>query len=66
MITRSEFRTRIIIIMSAMADGLKDPYLVILNLITSEHLKIYNKEIIGLPNSDRYDLTRSKWNDLYH
>ena len=66
MITRSEFRTIIIIIMSAMADGLKDPYLVILNLITSEHLKIYNKEIIGLSNSDRYDLTRSKWNDLYH
>ena len=28
-------------------DGIQDPYLVTLNLTISEHLKLYNKAIIG-------------------
>ena len=63
MITISESRIRIIV--AAPADGIQDPYLAILNLTTSEYLKLYNKEIIELPESDRYDLTRSKWTDFY-
>ena len=31
----------------------------------SEHLKLYNKAIVGLPESDRYDIIRSKWTDFY-
>ena len=46
-------------------DGIQDPYLSILDLITSEYLNIYNREMFGLPESDRYDLTRSKWTDFY-
>ena len=46
-------------------DGLQDPYLVILNLSTSEHLKLYNNEHFRLPESDRYDLNRSKWTEFY-
>ena len=49
----------------AAADELLHPYLVILNISTSEHLKLYNKAFLGLPESVRYDLTRSKWNDFY-
>ena len=41
------------------------PYLSTLDLTTSEHLKIYNKEIVGLPESNMYDLTKSKWNKFY-
>ena len=52
-------RTRRIII-AAPADNIKDPYIVILKMTTSEHLKLYNKEIVGLPKSNRYDPTRSK------
>ena len=51
--------------MAAPVDGLQDLYLQTLDLSTSEHLKLYNKEIVGLPESDRYDLTRSKWTDFY-
>ena len=47
------------------ADSLKDPYLVTLDLKTSEHLKLYNKAITGLSESDRYNLTSSKWADFY-
>ena len=51
--------------MAAPDGGIQDRYLATLNLTTSEHLNIYNKAIIGLPESDRYDLTRSKWAVFY-
>ena len=51
--------------MAAPADGLQDPCLAFLYLSTSEHLKLYNKSIVGLTESDRYDLTRSNWTDFY-
>ena len=47
------------------ADGLQDPYLATLNISTSENIKLYNKAIVGLTESDRYDLTRSKWTVIY-
>ena len=46
--------------MAEPADEIQDPYLAILVISTSEHLNIYNKEIFGLPESDRYYLTISK------
>ena len=46
--------------MVAPADVIQDPYLAIINLSTSKNIKLYNKEIFGLPESDRYNLTRSK------
>ena len=36
-----------------------------LDLSVSEHLKLYKKAIFGLPESDWYDLNRSKWTDFY-
>ena len=48
-------------IMAAPADGIQDPYLVTLDLSTYEHLKLYNKAILGIPESDSCDLTRCKW-----
>ena len=45
--------------------GLHDPYLAILNLSTYEHIKLYKKAITWIPESDRYDLDRSKWTDFY-
>ena len=45
----------------APADVIQDPYLATLNLTNSEHIKLYNKEIFGLPENDRYDLTSFKW-----
>ena len=45
-------------------NGIQDPYLTTLDLFTSKHLKIYNKAIVGLTESDRYDHTRSKWSDF--
>ena len=50
--------------MAAPYDGLQDPYLVILYIATSEHLKLYNKAIFGLLEIDSYDLTRSKRTDF--
>ena len=47
--------------MAAPADGIQDPYLVTINLTTSENFKLYIKDIIGLHDSNRYGLTRSKW-----
>ena len=41
------------------------PYLATINLYTSEHVKLYNKAIVGLPESDRYDITISKRTDFY-
>ena len=52
-------------IAAAPKDGLQEPYLNILNISTSKHLNLYNKESFGLPESDRYDLDRSKWTDFY-
>ena len=46
-------------------DGLKDYYLTILSIYTSKYINFYDKAIVGLPESDRYDLTRSKWTDFY-
>ena len=51
--------------MEASADRLQDPYLVTIYLSTSEHFKLYNKSIVGLPENDRYGLYRSKWTDFY-
>ena len=51
--------------MAAPVNRLQDPYLDTLDLSTSEHLDIYNKEIFGIPESDRYDLTRYNWTDFY-
>ena len=46
-------------------DGLQDPHLDTINLYTSEDLKIYNKAIIWLPESVRYDLIIYKWTNFY-
>ena len=51
--------------MAAPVEGLQDPYLAALELFTSEHLKLYNKAIFDVPESDRYDITRSKWTGFY-
>ena len=51
--------------MAATVDELQEPYLATLYISTYEHLKLYNKEIVGLPEGDRCDLTRSKWTDFY-
>ena len=51
--------------MTAPADGLQDPYLSIIYISTPEHINIYKKEIFGLPESDRYDMTRYKWTGFY-
>ena len=51
--------------MAAIVDRLHDPYLATLNISTSEHLKLYKKAIFGLPESEKYDLKRSKWTDFY-
>ena len=50
---------------SSTVDGIQDPYMDTLYINTSEHLKLYNNTIFGLPESDRYDLTISKWADFY-
>ena len=52
-------------IMVALEDCIHDTYLATLNIYTSEHIKIYDKAIVGLPESERYDFTRSKWTDFY-
>ena len=44
-------------IMASLEDTLQDPYLAILNLSTFEHIKLCNKEVVGITGSDRYDLT---------
>ena len=51
--------------MAEQVNGIREPYLAALNISTSKHLKLYNKAIFGLPQSDRYDLTISKWTDFY-
>ena len=50
--------------MAKPVEGIQDPYLDPIKLYTYEHLKLYNKEIFGLPEIDWYDLTRSKWTDF--
>ena len=49
----------------AAADSLQYPYLAILELNISEHLKLYYKSITWLSKNKRYDLTRSKCKYLY-
>ena len=44
---------------------IQEPYLVVSYINPSEHLNIYNKAIVGLPERDRYKLIRSKWNEFY-
>ena len=51
--------------MAAPADRLQEPYLTTLNVTTSEHLNLYNNSIVGLPESDRCDMTSSKYTDFY-
>ena len=51
--------------MAAQVDGSQDPYLATIDLSMSEQLYLYNKTIVGLPESDIYDLTRSKWTNFY-
>ena len=51
--------------MEAPADSLQDHYLEIIHLSTSEHLKIYNKAIVGLTENKRYDMTISKQTEFY-
>ena len=50
---------------AAAVKRLQDPYMATLDISTYEHIKLYNKVIFGLPESYRYDLTRSKWNYFY-
>ena len=47
------------------ANRLQEPYLVTQDISRSENLKLYTKAIVGISESDRYDLTRSKWNEFY-
>ena len=51
--------------MAAPVDDTRYPYLDNIYLSTSEQLKLYNKAVFGLPEIERYDLTRSKWNNSY-
>ena len=64
MITRSICTKRKIITTEAPDNDLQYPYLVTQNLTTSEHININNKEIVGLPENNRHDLTMSKWTCL--
>ena len=52
-------------IMVEPTEGLQEPYPDILDLATSEKLKLYKKSIVGLPQSNRYYLTISEWTDFY-
>ena len=47
--------------MAAPSGGIQEPYMATLNLTTSENLKLYNKSIIGLTESDRDYITKSTW-----
>ena len=49
----------------AAAYRLQHPYLYILYLSTSEHLKTCDKEIFGITDRDRNDPTRFKWGYFY-
>ena len=44
----------------AASDGLHGSYLSVLNISISDHFKLYNKAIVGIPESHRYDPTRYK------
>ena len=52
-------------IMEAPVYLLQEPYPAILYISTLEHLKLYNKTVWGVPESDRCDLTIYKWTDFY-
>ena len=51
--------------MAVPVDSIQDSYLSTLYIYTYEHLKLYNKSSFRIPESDSYDLTRSKWTDFY-
>ena len=51
--------------MASPVDGLQESCLATVDLSTSEHLNFHNKAIVGIVESDRYDLTTSKWTYLY-
>ena len=52
-------------IMASPVDGIQYPYLANIDLYKYEHLKIYKKSIVGIPESYRYDLTRYKLTKFY-
>ena len=49
----------------ASVNGRQDPYLATLDISTSEHLKLYNKLFLGIPENARYALTRYKFTEFY-
>ena len=49
---------------ASLADGHQYPYLTTLDINRSEYLNIYNKANVRIKESDRYDITRSKWTDF--
>ena len=52
-------------IMAESADGIQYPYLEVLDIFTSEYLKLYNTEIIGIQENDSYDMTGYRWSEFY-
>ena len=46
-------------------NGIQDPQLATLYIYTYEHIKIYKKANFEITESDRYDLTISKWTVFY-
>ena len=46
------------------SEGIQDYYLFTLNMNTLENPNIKNKSVVGLPENDRCDLTRSNWTDF--
>ena len=50
---------------AAPADRLQDHYLATLDITTLKHLNLYNQYTVGLSDSNRYDPTRSNWNEFY-
>ena len=64
MLVRSESGRRNI--MTDLYHGFQDSYLDILNITASEHLNFYSKAIMRIPESSRYNPTRSKRTDFYY
>ena len=64
MIKISEISRRRIIMATTPSEGIQDYYLFTLNMNTLENPNIKNKSVVGLPENDRCDLTRSNWTDF--
>ena len=47
------------------SDRLQEPYPAIIIIYKSEHIKLYNKAIVGISENDRYVLTIFKWTEFY-